>query len=207
MATDETTPAGKKPGEGDTAIVEQKLERLIELLESIEWESVPGLSTAEAAAFTQRLDGAREDVAEVSGTEESHTAELSAFYEISHEDPSPDSLIVRSIPPDPVDGTGWEVELEIGGAVVDLDGEAAISLATGVNDVSGRWFVEGETALGVGDEFEECNLTVSATAPHAEEIGAHSENIEVTIGLTEEQRDQLRDELRAAVDDPSFPSK
>lgn len=207
MATDETTPAGKKPGEGDTAIVEQKLERVIDDLESIEWRKVPGLSTAEAAAFTQRLEGARGGVEESSDTGESRTAELSGFYEISYDDPSPDSLLVRSIAHQAVDGPEWEVELEIGGAVVDLDGEAAISLATGLNDVSGRWFVEGETTLGVGDEFEECNLTVSATAPHAEEIGVHSENIEVTIGLTEDQRDRFRDELRAAVDDPSFPSK
>lgn len=63
MATTDTPPTGKKPSEGDTAEVEEKLEEAVALLEAINWSDVRGMTASEAAALSQRLAEAREQTA------------------------------------------------------------------------------------------------------------------------------------------------
>jgi hypothetical protein len=60
MATTDTPPTGKKPGKGDTAEVEEKLEEAVAVLEAIDWSDVRGMTASEATALSQRLAEARE---------------------------------------------------------------------------------------------------------------------------------------------------
>jgi hypothetical protein len=60
MAADTTQGTVKNGGGPDTADIEQQLSNLIDLLEAIDWRDVDGISTAEAATLTARVDDARE---------------------------------------------------------------------------------------------------------------------------------------------------
>jgi len=55
MASADTRPAGKNPGAGSDADVEQQLTDLVAAVEAIDWREVRGMSTAEAAALASRL--------------------------------------------------------------------------------------------------------------------------------------------------------
>lgn len=75
MATDDTPGSTLNGGEKGTTEAAQRLNELATAHENIDWEDVPSISIAEAAAWTQRLEQAREEaeadprlVADGSGT-------------------------------------------------------------------------------------------------------------------------------------------
>lgn len=57
-----TTEPTIRPGEERCAEIDLALSDLIERMESTDWADVPGISTAEAAAWNARLVEARDDV-------------------------------------------------------------------------------------------------------------------------------------------------
>jgi hypothetical protein len=130
-------------------------------------------------------------------------------YEISFEEGGDSSLRTRSVKFHDPDGAKWEAEIDITAGpfvfTLALDREATTSLAAGLDDVTGRWFVDGRAYAGYGGDHEECSVAVSAAppSPFAEQIEVSTEHGNLRFQLTKEEREQLQAELCAAVDDAS----
>ncbi|MFY4815076.1 hypothetical protein ACOJIV_20625 [Haloarcula sp. AONF1] len=134
-------------------------------------------------------------------------------YEISFEQGGDSSLRTRSIRFHDPDGMRAEAEIDITAGpfvfTVALDREAATSLADGLADVTGRWFVDGGAYAGYGSDHEDCTIAVSALTPieFAERIDFRTEHGTFQLNLSEEERDQFQAQLRGAVDDASVPDR